>query len=174
MPSFLAPFLILISTFVLGGKPVDIPPFISQQLSERGNQVSELVKNLPTLTPTPVQSEEPDAIDNSHSKNIDNQSPDTNKVPAYNNRSDKEMPTNLPQNAIDNSGALNPMLSPTGTSEDPVPPIHPDPEIVEQAEEFVGSLGRYDEPDILPQGEVVHGGGIGQASESQTIPGHKN
>lgn len=158
MPSFLSALLILVSSFVLGAKPVDIPPFIADEISQRGNQVSELVKHLPTLSPTPTQSEEPDVIDNSHSpnnnngyENNDSQNPDTNKVPAYNNRSEKEIPTNLPQEAIDNSPALDPVPTEVSNAGFAVSPegkkAHiPDEEPGIEPEDR--SLGIYDAPPV--------------------------
>ena len=148
MPSFLLPLLVLVSTFILGGKPIDVPPLIAEELSQRGNQVSELVKHLPTQTPTPTQFEEPDVIDNSHSGNANNNE-NNDKVPAYNNRSEKEMPTDLPQNAIDNS----PALDPSGTS-NAGSAVSPEGKKVEIKDSEPGevpgerSLGIYDAPPV--------------------------
>ena len=171
MPSFLGALLVLVSTFLFGGKPIDVPPFIADEISQRGNQVSELAKHFPTLTPTPIQSEEPDVINNSHSGNNDNQNPDTDKVSSYNNRSEKEMPADLPQEAIDNSPALDPLPSGTSNAESAVSPEGKKTKITDdEPGEVPGehSLGIYDAPpvetppdlkDYKPL-EIEHPGGI--------------
>ncbi len=90
MSGILASLLVLVSSFVVGGKPVEIPPFIADEISQRGNHVSDLVRDLPD----------------------ESNQPDNEKVPAYNAKSEKEMPSVLPENAIQNSRALS-TVSPT-------------------------------------------------------------
>jgi len=161
MPSFLASLLILVSTFILGGKPIDLPPFIPEEISQRGEMVSDLIKN--ALTPTP--SPEPDAlVSNSSSDNNtsggenedeldspenenqtgsgqggNSEEPNTEKVPAYNNSSENEMPAEMPQESIDNSPALdeNPPATPSPTPT-PTPTIEQHPFIPMPAEDNPG------------------------------------
>ena len=168
MPNFLASLLVLVSSFILPTHPIVNPPILPILPIEidRGTEVSTLVKHEPTLTPIPSEG----------------------KIPAYNNKSEKEMPTNLPQNAIDHSPSLDSLptdyVEPTKEPKPIVIPPHititPYPEPVE----FVGSLGIYGDqrlelpsdikPDNPKPGEQIYPSGIGTASEGQASPGHKN
>ena len=156
MPSFLASLLILVSTFILGGKPIDLPPFIPEEVSQRGEMVSDLIKN--ALTPTPIPEPEAQASDSSSDNDIANSGEDEDelnspenenqtdsgqggnsdeseveKVPAYNNSSENEMPTEVPQEAVDNSPSLDnsesstptPTQDPPRRSFEPVEPENP-------------------------------------------------
>ncbi len=105
MPDFLTSLLVLVSGFILGGAPIDIPPYLNEALQTRGIQVSSLAKDFNSFSPTPTP-----AISHLQNENNNDQKSvsQDEKIPAYNTSSDKEMPTNLPQNAVDNSPALDP------------------------------------------------------------------
>lgn len=118
MTSFIATLLILVSTFVLGGKPVNIPPQLNNEVTSRGDQVSALVKDNDSVIEPSTETAPSEGSSSQSSNSGGNGSlvesgqggnssvPNAEKVPAYNNSSEKEMPSDLPQGAIDNSPVL--------------------------------------------------------------------
>lgn len=135
MPQFVQTLINLIMSLVIGfsqgGKPATLLPLTQEEASAIGSQVSEEVKsfdhqnsenqNLGVSGETP---EEPKNDGRSFGQNVSSQAqdqndeqnqsensqdPDTTKVAAHNTKSDKDMPTLIPQVAIDKSEALEPL-----------------------------------------------------------------
>lgn len=126
MAEFLVALMAIVTTFVSGGKPADLPPHAQEEVSLRGGMVSESAKNLGPQNSnfqqstgvdsgTIVEDQTPDHPNNggknlgqSISAKVQEGSvyPDTTRVNAENTKSDKSMPTVVSQVAVDNSVAL--------------------------------------------------------------------
>ena len=118
----------LLVGFSQGGKPATLPPQTQEEVSAIGSQVSEVAKNFDNQNSDHqnlgVSEETPEGPENdgrTFGQNVSSQAqnqsveqnqsenandPDTTRVAAHNTKSDKDMPTLIPQVAIDNSEAL--------------------------------------------------------------------
>lgn len=155
MPSFLASLLVLVSSFVLGGKPVDIPPFLPEEISQRGEEVSNLVKP----TPIPTFSVEPDLNDLENAEQ-----PEITKAPAYNNSSEKEIPVDLPEEATNSSPALE-AVSDAG--------VEVNSDLLEESTPEVLYLSDHSAPDIPPS-QDPDPGSVGEETPQPTIIENSN
>ncbi|MBI2031547.1 MAG: hypothetical protein HYT08_02925 [Candidatus Levybacteria bacterium] len=126
MVEFLASLMTLITAFVQSGKPANLPPQTQQEVSLRGGMTSEAAKNLDPQNSNFQQSEDIDSIaivedqtPESPSNGGENlgqsisvkvkanlETQETTRIQAENTKSDKTMPTLIPQVAVDNSVAL--------------------------------------------------------------------
>lgn len=139
---FLTALLILVSAFNFGISPIH-PPKLPVELTNLS-----LISPTPTVSPTPTPDDEkfipcltpPPSPDNVKPENgtefherIDKDcknydEPEKPKIPAYNIKSDKEMPTDLPQESLDHSKALEPLPSVSITQEPSITPIPTEPQ----------------------------------------------
>lgn len=127
MVEFLAALMALITTFAQGGKPAELPPYTQEDVEVRGKLVSEAAQNLGVYSSNELEQQVAFEEDSNISEQIpesskndgqtigqsatptDNENAeevDTTKVAADNSKSDKLMPTSIPQVAIDHSVAL--------------------------------------------------------------------
>ena len=112
MMQMLGALLGIVMTLVLGtanhGKPESTPPVGQGEETGIGNQVSEEAKNLNFenrgQNPEGEQNQEQEENQNGLTTQT---KPDTTKIPAFNNKAEKEMPTLIPQVAVDKSPALD-------------------------------------------------------------------
>ncbi|MDP3973948.1 MAG: hypothetical protein Q8P92_03890 [Candidatus Daviesbacteria bacterium] len=105
MPAFLLALITLVTSFFQEGKPTTLPPYTPEEVIVRGEVISEEAQNLaPESSQTEVQSE--DEIQDANTVSID-----TTQVASYNTKSGQEMPTPVPQVAIDNSVALEAVVN---------------------------------------------------------------
>jgi hypothetical protein len=101
MVPFLIGLLAIVSIFAQSGKPVSTPPHTSDEVKARGEAVSEAAQSLET-------GREEESGDESlvESAEVALGTKATVRIAAFNSKSGKEMPTPLPQVAVDNSVAL--------------------------------------------------------------------
>ena len=104
MPEFLAALLTLIGSFFQSGQPETTPPYTQEEVVTRGEQVSTFAQNLAPQEDVQTESEQSQA-----------ELPDTTRVEAYNNQSEKTIPTTVPVVAVENSPALD-GVTPTPTT----------------------------------------------------------
>lgn len=125
------PFIIFLSAFVWGGEPAGPEFDLIQQNSARESvtldSVNETDFSVTSTYNTDPSEKHEDKGDfgypeTTQSEKASEGEPTTEKVSAYNNSSGDEMPTEIPQGAIDNSPSLE--NSPTPTNEpNPIPTI---------------------------------------------------
>lgn len=100
MPDFLAALLTFVLSFAQSGQPASTPPNIQEDVAGRGNEVSQIAGSINPQesigVSAPVAVVEPQ----------NNQTPDTERVKAYNVKAEIPMPAQIPQVAVDKSPAL--------------------------------------------------------------------
>lgn len=121
-------FFILASTVIVGGKAEDIPPI---HLDEKAGSIKEEVKKVsssPSFEITTSDPKDESKEDNDVELGQDSIGSSSEKTSAYNDSSEKEMPTEIPQGALDNS----PALENSETNSTPTPT--PSPEVTNPSE----------------------------------------
>lgn len=102
--------LSLVLTFAQLGTPLDTPLISPEEAKERGQKVSEIAQN---NNPASAHTESSENVPDEHNTNEGSSSqsaheaPDTQRIATVNNRAEKNMPTSIPQVAVDNSPALD-------------------------------------------------------------------
>lgn len=125
------PFIIFLSAFVWGGEPASPEFDFIQQDSVREsvtldsiNEADFPVTSTYNIDPSEKYEDKGDFgyPESTQSEKASEGEPSTEKVSSYNNSSENEMPTEIPQGAIDNSPSLENSPTPTNES-NPTPAI---------------------------------------------------
>ena len=106
MHDLIASLMALITSFVpgLGGTPQNLPPVDQSEFLIRGQQIRDIVKSFNPSTSGPTGSS---AVMGPTGATGATALPDNNRLPADNLNSRIRMPALIPQNAIENSSALD-------------------------------------------------------------------